>query len=504
MSLPAKNNAKQREQDRARILTLLLADDALTDSLLDPQGEQDAELRDQTSELTRLVNSLPAADIADALESLPPDERHVLWQQVDADKHGQILVEASETVWDSLISGMSDKELLHALSTLDIDDQIYLGQYLPRNLMGRLLTSMAPMDRDRVREVIRYGKHTVGAMMDFDLVTVRPDVTLATVQRYLRLRGQIPDNTDKLFVIDRRNRLQGELPLTTVLLHGPETRVSDVMEKDPVTFDPEDNDEAAARTFERDDLVSAAVVDARGKLMGRLTVAEVVDLVYEESDTDLRRMGGISEEEDVFAPVSKAVKTRWAWLAINLCTAFVASRVIGLFEHTISQLVALAALMPIVAGIGGNTGNQTITMIVRALALQHIQTGNVSFLLWRELGVALINGLVWGGTSGGRHLHPLSGCGAGRRDDARHDAQPAGGGADGGHHPHDHEPAGPRPGGGRQRDDHRHHRYRRLLHLPGAGHPVPALIRLAIKREPSWLPCSFGAAAIPGIWPPPG
>ncbi|MDH1220805.1 magnesium transporter [Aeromonas caviae] len=400
MSLPAKNSAKQREQDRARILTLLLADDALTDSLLDPQGVQDAELRDQAGELTALVNGLPAADVADALESLPPDERHALWALVEEEKRGQILVEASETVWDSLISGMSDKELLHALRTLDIDDQIYLGQYLPRNLMGRLLTSMVPDQRDRVREVIRYGKHTVGAMMDFELITVRAEVSLATVQRYLRLRGKIPANTDKLFVIDRRNRLQGELPLTAVLLHKPETRVGDVMEKNPVTFDPEDNDEAAARTFERDDLVSAAVVDARGKLMGRLTVAEVVDLVYEESDTDLRRMGGISEEEDVFAPVFKAVKTRWAWLAINLCTAFVASRVIGLFEHTISQLVALAALMPIVAGIGGNTGNQTITMIVRALALQHIQTGNVSFLLWRELGVALINGLVWGGIMG--------------------------------------------------------------------------------------------------------
>ncbi|MGY3858585.1 magnesium transporter [Aeromonas intestinalis] len=400
MSLPAKNNAKQREQDRSRILTLLLADDALTDSLLDPHGGQDAELRDQTRELTQLVNSLPAADVADALESLPPDERHVLWQQVDPERHGQILVEASETVWDSLISGMSDKELLHALRSLDIDDQIYLGQYLPRNLMGRLLTSMAPEQRDRVREVIRYGKHTVGAMMDFDLVTVRAEISLGAVQRYLRLRGQIPPNTDKLFVTDKRNRLQGELPLTTVLLHKPETLVGEVMEKDPVTFDPEDNDEAAARTFERDDLVSAAVVDAKGKLMGRLTVAEVVDLVYEESDTDLRRMGGISEDEDVFAPVTKAVKTRWAWLAINLCTAFMASRVIGLFEHSISQLVALAALMPIVAGIGGNTGNQTITMIVRALALQQIQTGNVSFLLWRELGVALINGLVWGGTMG--------------------------------------------------------------------------------------------------------
>ncbi|MDM5141362.1 magnesium transporter [Aeromonas bestiarum] len=400
MSLPVKNSAKQREQDRSRILTLLLADDALTDSLLDPQVVQDAEQRDQTSELTALVNGLPAADVADALESLPPDERHALWALVEEDKRGQILVEASETVWDSLISGMSDKELLHALRTLDIDDQIYLGQYLPRNLMGRLLTYMAPEERDRVREVIRYGKHTVGAMMDFEIITIRPEVSLATVQRYLRLRGKIPANTDKLFVIDRRNHLLGELPLTTVLLHKPATLVSDVMERDPVTFDPEDNDEAAARTFERDDLLSAAVVDGKGKLMGRLTVEEVVDLVYEESDTDLRRMGGISEDEDVFAPVNKAVKTRWAWLAINLCTAFVASRVIGLFEHTISQLVALAALMPIVAGIGGNTGNQTITMIVRALALQHIQAGNVSFLLWRELGVALINGLVWGGTMG--------------------------------------------------------------------------------------------------------
>ncbi|MBP4041992.1 magnesium transporter [Aeromonas taiwanensis] len=400
MSLSTRNGAKQREQDRYRILALLLADDDLTDSLRDAETPLDAVLRERADEIATMVNRLPAADIADAVESLPPDERHALWALVDPDRRGQVLVEASETVWDSLISGMSDKALLHALSTLDIDDQIYLGQYLPRNLMGRLLTSMAPMDRERVREVIRYGKHTVGAMMDFELITVRPDVSLATVQRYLRLRGQIPDNTDKLFVTDRRNRLQGELPLTTVLLHKPETRVSDVMEQDPVTFDPEDNDEAAARTFERDDLVSAAVVDAKGKLMGRLTVAEVVDLVYEESDTDLRRMGGISEEEDVFAPVAKAVKTRWAWLAINLCTAFVASRVIGLFEHTISQLVALAALMPIVAGIGGNTGNQTITMIVRALALQHIQTGNVSFLLWRELGVALINGLVWGGIMG--------------------------------------------------------------------------------------------------------
>ena len=172
------------------------------------------------------------------------------------------------------------------------------------------------------------------------------------------------------------------------------------MDSDPATFQPEDKADEAAGAFERYDLISAPVVDAKGKLMGRLTIEEIVDAVNEESDTNLRRMGGLSPEEDVFAPVSKAVKTRWAWLAINLCTAFVASRVIGLFEHTISQLVALAALMPIVAGIGGNTGNQTITMIVRALALHQIEVGNISRLMLRELGVAIINGVVWGGIMG--------------------------------------------------------------------------------------------------------
>ena len=172
------------------------------------------------------------------------------------------------------------------------------------------------------------------------------------------------------------------------------------MDSDPATFQPEDKADEAAGAFERYDLISAPVVDAKGKLMGRLTIEEIVDAVNEESDTNLRRMGGLSPEEDVFAPVSKAVKTRWAWLAINLCTAFIASRVIGLFEHTISQLVALAALMPIVAGIGGNTGNQTITMIVRALALHQIEVGNISRLMLRELGVAIINGVVWGGIMG--------------------------------------------------------------------------------------------------------
>ncbi|MEY4921716.1 MAG: magnesium transporter [Pseudomonadota bacterium] len=400
----AKNNAKKLAEIRNRILFLLLNNKDLVNNILDRQAEReklsDEQLLAQTAEIKNLLNDLHAADLADLLEALPNDERLALWRLVKNDKRGQTLVEVSETVWDSLIKEMSDKDLLKAMHTLHVDEQAYLAEYLPRNLMGRLLTSLEPDQRARVREVIQYGRDTVGQMMDFELVTVRADVTLATVQRYLRYRKNIPDATDKIFVIDKKNTLLGELPLTSILLNSPDAIVFDVMESNPTTFQPEQKAEYAASAFERYDLISAAVIDAKGKLMGRLTIEEIVDVVNEESDTTLRRMGGLSPQEDVFSPVSRAVRTRWSWLAINLCTAFVASRVIGLFENTISQLVALAALMPIVAGIGGNTGNQTITMIVRALALHHIQQSSITFLMLRELGVALINGLVWGGIMG--------------------------------------------------------------------------------------------------------
>jgi magnesium transporter len=319
---------------------------------------------------------------------------------VQVNERGQVLLEASENVWDDLIEDMSDRDILEAMQTLDIDEQIYLVQHLPRNLTGRMLASLPAEERARVRQVMNYAKNSVGAIMEFEVIMVRPDVTLATVQRFLRRRGKMPQNTDKLFVTSRDKTLLGELTLQTILLNGSQRQVSEVMETQPMIFSPEDDAEKAARTFERDNLISAAVVDSVGKLMGRVTIDEIVDVVYEETDNDMRAMGGLSAEEDVYAPVSKAVKTRWAWLAVNLCTAFIASRVIDGFEHTISQLVALASLMPIVAGIGGNTGNQTITMIVRALALQHIQPGNFSFLIFREMGVALINGLVWGGIMG--------------------------------------------------------------------------------------------------------
>ena len=399
------HSARHRADARARIQAIFSANKAVSSAILGkspllPQPGA-GRLADDIDELNHLVACLPAPDLADTLEALPSEARHALWQQVPGEKRGHVLLEAAESVRDFLIEEMSDRALMLALSTLDIDEQVYLVQRLSRDLTGRLLASLPPKERNRVRQVMGYGRHSVGAIMAFEVITVRPDVSLAAVQRYLRRRGSMPENTDKLFVTARDGMLVGELGVTDILLHRPNTPVSAVMDSDPTTFDPLDNDEQAARTFERDNLISAAVVDGQGKLLGRLTIDEIVDVVYEETDSDLRRMGGLSSEEDVFAPVKKAVKNRRAWLAINLCTAFIASRVIDGFEHTIAQLVALASLMPIVAGIGGNTGNQTITMIVRALALQQVQPGNLSFLLLREIGVALINGLIWGGIMGG-------------------------------------------------------------------------------------------------------
>ena len=392
--------AQQLSETRQRILNLLLSEDDLVDVLLDKSVDLNAaELREITGwrqQLEDELEHLHAADLADILESLPEKERLALWRLVPCEQRGRVLVEASETVWASLTEGMTDREILRAIEPLDIDDQVYLARYLPRDLTGRLLTTLEPNLRARLLEVIELDRDRVGQVMDFNILTVRSDVTLATVQRFLRKRKSMPDGTDKIFITNEQNQLLGELSLTDILLNKPKTLVAEVMNARPTTFQLNDKAEEAASAFERYNLISAAVIDARGKLIGRITVEDVIDLVNEENESNIRKMGGISQGEDVFAPVRKAVRRRWAWLAINLCTAFIASRVIGLFEETISQLVALATLMPIVAGIGGNTGNQTITMIVRALALHQVEPGNFSFLIVRELGVALLNGLFWG------------------------------------------------------------------------------------------------------------
>ena len=399
------SHSQRLSEIRHRILTLLLNEHDLVDSLLEKSGdlnpEQQRENAAQRDALEQDIQQLHAADLADILEALPEEERQALWRLVPNERRGHVLVEASETVWASLTEEMSDRDILRAIQPLDIDDQVWLAQYLPRDLTGRLLATVEPGLRARMLDMVQLDRDRVGRVMDFNILTVRDDVTLATVQRFLRKRKSMPGGTDKLFITNKDNQLLGELLLTDILLNKPKTLVSDVMNARPTTFQLNDKAEDAASAFERYNLISAAVTDAKGKLIGRVTIEDIVDLVNAENESNIRKMGGISQEEDVFAPVRKSVRKRWAWLAINLCTAFIASRVIGLFEGTISQIVALATLMPIVAGIGGNTGNQTITMIVRALALHQVEPGNFSFLIVRELGVALINGLFWGGIMGG-------------------------------------------------------------------------------------------------------
>lgn len=369
--------------------------------------EEHGTRRDEASEQARLLSGLQqwlaelhSADIAHILEGLPLEERLTLWQLVQSESDGDILLEVSDAVRETLLADMDQHEILAAAKELDADELAELASELPQDMVLELVESLDALQRERVRSALSYAEHQVGAVMDFEMVTVREDVALEVVLRYLRRLKELPGQMDKLFVIDHAGYLKGVLPIKRLLVNDPEKKVAEVMATDPVSFHPEEEGIDAAEAFERYDLVSAPVVDHDGKLIGRLTIDEMVDLIREEFEDEALSRAGLREEEDIFSSVWKSINNRWSWLAINLVTAFVASRVIGVFEGSIEKLVALAALMPIVAGIGGNTGNQTITMIVRAMALQQVSTGNTTRLLKKELTVALLNGLIWGGVIG--------------------------------------------------------------------------------------------------------
>ncbi|MHB1375564.1 MAG: magnesium transporter [Thauera sp.] len=347
------------------------------------------------------LDTLHPADIAYILESLPLDERLYVWDLVKAERDGEILLEVSDAVRESLIETMAPEELKAAAESLDADELADLAPDLPPEVIEDVFQSLDTEGREQLRAAMSYPEDSVGALMDFDMVTVRDDVTLEVVLRYLRRFDDLPDHTDKLFVVDREDHLEGILTLESLLINDPEQTVAEVMRSETViSFTPEDEADEAAQAFERYDLVSAPVIDSERRVIGRITVADVVDFIREESEAEILSQAGLREEEDIFASVWSSVKNRWAWLAVNLVTAFIASRVIGLFEDSIEKLVALAALMPIVAGIGGNSGNQTITMIVRAIAMGQVEQSAMTRLLRKELGVALINGLVWGGLLG--------------------------------------------------------------------------------------------------------
>ena len=352
------------------------------------------------AELATRLDKLHPADIAYILEALPLDERLEVWDLVKAERDGEILLEVSDAVRESLIETMDQAELVAAAEQLDADELADLAPDLPKQVMEDVYLGLDAEAREQLRAAMSYPEDSVGALMDFDMVTVREDVSLEAVLRYLRRFDELPDHTDLLFVIDRKERLRGVLPVGRLLINDPEVVVSDIMLTEHLTLEPGDSADEAAMAFERYDLVSAPVVDSHHRLLGRLTVASVLDFVRESSEAELLGQAGLKEEEDIFAPIVDSVKNRWRWLAINLVTAFIASRVIGAFEGSIQKLVALAALMPIVAGIGGNSGNQTITMIVRAIAMGQVAAEHGKRLLRKEIGVALFNGIVWGGLLG--------------------------------------------------------------------------------------------------------
>jgi magnesium transporter len=356
--------------------------------------------RQHLTELKSILDRLHPADIAYILEALPREDRMVVWDSVKAERDGEILLEVSDAVRETLIASMDREELVDAVEQLEADEIAAIADDLPADVVEEVRQGLTSEERAQLRAAMSYPEDSVGARMDFDMVSIRDDVTLEVVLRYLRRFDALPDHTDQVFVVDREGKLKGALPLDQLLINEPETKVADVMKTDILTLAPLDDVSEAAQAFERYDLVSAPVVDANGRLIGRLTIDEVVDVIREESEERDLANAGLREEEDLFSSVWKSAKNRWMWLAINMGTAFFASRVIGAFESTIERVVALAALMPIVAGIAGNSGNQTLTLLVRSLALGQVTGANARRLIYKEIGVAIANGVVWGGVAG--------------------------------------------------------------------------------------------------------
>ena len=402
-----KKNTEKKEFLRGVLerIDFLLGKQNEVESLVDKEDSAKHKLiknlanKENLKSLQNLLNNLHPSDAADILEVLPLDRRLAIWELVKSENEGDILVEVSDAVRQTLIADMDNTELLAAAEQLDTDEIADIASDLPGDVLNDLLESLNVQNRERLESALSYPDESVGALMDFDITTIRDDITLEVVLNYLRKIKKLPDHTDKLFVVDRFGSILGVLPLEKIVVNDSHVKVKDVMVTDAVVFRPEDNSHEASNAFERYDLVTAPVVDGSSKLLGRITVDAVLDYIREEAETEKLSLVGL-REEDMFSTIWKSVQNRWAWLAINLVTALIASRVIGIFEGSIEKVVALAALMPIIAGIGGNSGNQTTTMIVRALALSQVTFSNLRLLMFKEIGVALVNGILWGSVLG--------------------------------------------------------------------------------------------------------
>ncbi|WP_166254091.1 magnesium transporter [Marinobacter salicampi] len=347
-------------------------------------------------QVSRILNGgLSPSDIAHLLESSPPRQRALLWNLVDKNLEGEVLQYLNDDIRGYFLSKLNAQELASIIEDFESDDLADLLQQLPDTVIQEVLDTMDEQDRQRVEEVLAYPEDTAGGLMNTDTITVRPDLTIDVVLRYLRRHRSLPPMTDSLIVVSRRDEYVGVLAITKMLVSNPSATVREVMDTDiepiPVTM----ADTQVATLFERYDLISSPVVGEGGKLLGRITIDDVVDVIREDADHSLMSLAGLDEDEDTFAPIMKTTRRRAVWLGINLITAFIAASVIGLFEGTIEKVVALAVLMPIVASMGGIAGSQTLTLVIRGMAVGQISGANIGWLLNREFFSGALNGLLW-------------------------------------------------------------------------------------------------------------
>jgi magnesium transporter len=347
------------------------------------------------ADVSSMLNDMPPADVAHLIESSTPKLRQLLWQLVDTELEGEVIGELSEDLQSQFLAEMDASEVAVMTEGMADDDIADILQQLPGAVTQEVLASMDQQDRARIERVLPYAEDTAGGLMTTDAITIRARVTLDVVLRYLRRHSEIPPMTDNLIVVNNQDQYIGLLPLRTLLVSDPSASVREMMVTDVNAIPAEMTDTEVARLFERNDWVSAPVIDTEGKLLGRITIDDVVDVIREDADHSFMSMAGLDEEQDTFAPVFKTAPRRALWLGINLITAFIAAGVINLFQDTIEKVVALAVLMPIVASMGGIAGTQTLTVLVRGMAVGQISRNNQSWLVNRELAVGVLNGLLW-------------------------------------------------------------------------------------------------------------
>jgi len=346
-------------------------------------------------QVRHLLNSLSASEIGDLLESLPLTRRLAVWELTDPELEGDVLVEVNDEVRASLIRDTSPEDLVAAVDDLDLDDLADILDDLPDAVTSEVLHSLDRQDRERLDRVLSYPEDSAGGLMDPDVLTIRPDVTLDVVMRYLRVRGELPEVFDLLFVIDRQGRYLGSLKLSDLLTGNLESTVSKLMDASAITIPVDMHESQVAMEFEHHDLVTAPVIDSDRHLLGWISVDDVVDVIRDEAEHTVLTMAGLDEEDDMFAPIVQTALRRWVWLGVNLVTAFVAAFVLYAFEPTLDQIVATAVLFPIVMSMGGIAGTQTLTLMIRGMATGQVSASNTPALLRKELAVGLLNGIVF-------------------------------------------------------------------------------------------------------------